>query len=216
MLPLFVDLRLRKVIVFGGGQVGLRKALYFAKEAEVVVVSKDFCGGFERSDIELVREDALSVYADWIGWSDIVIAAMDDRSANEIVINEAAARGKLFNSADGRSNFLIPSVVEREGYTVAMSTLGRSPAMSKYLRIILDRTLAPEYGLMISLQEELRAEARIKIAEQRSRERFLWEVLEDDDIWGAVRIGDIEKAKVMAKERMVNFIGRDPQRTHNA
>jgi precorrin-2 dehydrogenase / sirohydrochlorin ferrochelatase len=210
MLPLFVDLRLRKVVVFGGGPVGFRKASYFACEAEVVVVSRHFCDGFVDSKIEQVEEDAFARLSEWVDWADIVIAAMDDQGMNEKVVNEAASKGKLFNSSDGHSNFMIPSVVERNGYTVAMSTLGKSPAMSKYLRIMLDKVLSPEYDVMISLQEELRAEARNEIKEQRSREKFLWEVLEDEMIWDAVRTGDVQKAKLMAKEWMVRYVGRDP------
>lgn len=210
MLPLFLDLRSSKVVVFGGGPVGLRKASYFAKEAEVVVISKHFCDGFDGSKIEMVKEDALARLSEWVDRADIVIAATDDPDANAKVVNEAISKGKLFNSADGRSNFLIPSVVEREGYIVAMSTMGKSPAMSKYLRITLEKALPQEYGAMVSLQEELRAEVRDVIKEQRSRERFLWEVLEDEKIWDAVRTGDIGNAKLLAKEKVVRYVGNDP------
>jgi precorrin-2 dehydrogenase len=119
-------------------------------------------------------------------------------------------QNRYCNSADGISNFLIPSLVQRENYSVAVSTLGRSPAMSKFLRIKLESIMTDEYSQMITLQEELRILAKGRIADQRSRERYLWEVLEDQGMWELVRAGDMKAARELAEGRMVRFIGDDP------
>lgn len=216
MLPLFLDLRAKKVVVFGGGPVGLRKAKYFAKESDVKVISKDFCEGFDRTDAEIVKEDARDRLAHWIEWADIVIAATDDPIVNGIVVDRSISMNKLYNCADGRSNFLIPSIVERDGYTVAVSTMGKSPAMSKFLRMKIDEMLVPEFGRMIALQEAVREEARESIPDQPSREKFLWAVLEDQNIWQAVRVNDAKKAMTLARERMVRFVGFADQRARDA
>ena len=42
MIPLFVECTGKRVVVFGGGEVAARKAGYFAKEAEVLMVSRTF------------------------------------------------------------------------------------------------------------------------------------------------------------------------------
>jgi precorrin-2 dehydrogenase/sirohydrochlorin ferrochelatase len=210
MLPLFLDLRPRKVVVFGGGEVGLRKAKYFAEEAEVVVVSRTFVAGFEGSGLEMVKEDADANLDRWVSWADFIVAATDDRQLNERIVNAAMRSNRYCNSADGISNFLIPSVVQRENYSVAISTLGRSPAMSKFLRIRLESLMTDEYSHMITLQEELRNLAKGRIADQRSRERYLWEVLEDQGVWELVRAGDMQGARERAEGRMVRFIGNDP------
>jgi precorrin-2 dehydrogenase / sirohydrochlorin ferrochelatase len=198
------------VVVFGGGEVGLRKAKYFAEEAEVVVVSRTFVAGFEGAGVEMIKEDADSDLDRWISWGDFIVAATDDRELNERIINSAMRQNRYCNSADGISNFLIPSLVRRENFSVAVSTLGRSPAMSKFLRIKLESIMTDEYSRMISLQKELRILAKGRIADQRSRERFLWEVLEDQGIWDLVRAGDMRAARELAKGRMVRFIGDDP------
>ncbi len=210
MLPLFLDLRPRKVVVFGGGAVGLRKANFFTEEAEVVVVSRDFAPGFDGSEISLVQEDADANLDRWVAWADFIVAATDDHQLNERIVNAAMKQNKYCNSAEGISNFLIPSLVRRENYDVAISTLGRSPAMSKYLRIKLEEYLTDDYSLMITLQEELRAMAKGRIPDQRSRERYLWDILEDENIWTKVRAGEMDQARQMAEARMVSYIGNDP------
>jgi precorrin-2 dehydrogenase/sirohydrochlorin ferrochelatase len=210
MLPLFLDLRPRKVVVFGGGEVGLRKAKYFAEEAEVVVVSRTFLAGFEGAGVEMVKENADANLDRWVSWGDFIVAATDDRDLNERIVNAAMRQNRYCNSADGISNFLIPSLVQRENYSVAVSTLGRSPAMSKFLRLRLESLMTDEYSRMITLQEELRTLAKVRIADQRSRERYLWEVLEDQGVWELVRAGDMKEARELAEGRMVRFIGDDP------
>ena len=54
--PLFVDFTGKKVVIFGGGAVGERKAAYFAG-ADVTVVSREFSPGLEAmSGVRLIRQ----------------------------------------------------------------------------------------------------------------------------------------------------------------
>ena len=140
MLPIWLDLHARKAAVFGGGAVGRRKANYLAGEAEVKVISKKFVDGF-LPQVQLVEGEINEHLVHTIGWADLVIAATNDRDLNDAIAAEAAVQGKYCNRADGVSTFLIPSLVERDNYKVAISTEGRSPGMSKYLRLELDRFL---------------------------------------------------------------------------
>lgn len=202
MLPLWLDLRSRKVAVFGGGEVGRRKANFLASEAKVTVISREFVSGFHPS-IELRHGDIEDCLEDMVGWADLVIAATNDKTLNNAIADEAARQGRFCNRADGVSTFLIPSVVERENYKVAVSTEGRSPGMSKYLRLELDRMLGPRYDLMVSLQQELRETAKEKVPSQTERERRLWQVLEDQNVWNALE-SDPDLARKMAMHIVVS------------
>ena len=42
MIPLFVECAGKRVVIFGGGEVAARKAGHFAREADVLVVSRTF------------------------------------------------------------------------------------------------------------------------------------------------------------------------------
>ncbi len=208
MIPLFMDVRGKRAVVFGAGKVGLRKALFLAQEAEVTVVSREFDQGFKGKNISLVVAEIAGSMKDWISMADLVVAATNDNDLNDLVAKECSRKGVPCNRADGVSTFLIPSTVVRENYQVAISTLGKSPGMAKYLRMRIDEALPEEYDLMIALQERMREEAKHRIPDQISRERFLWDVLEDERVWEAIR-SDPSRAMDMARERLVSWNGTD-------
>ena len=66
---------------------------------------------------------------------------------------------------------------------MAISTMGRSPAFSRYLRSRLDKELGGELELMIKLQEELRAELKVRVDDQERREDMLRLVINDERVW---------------------------------
>ncbi len=107
MIPLLHDFAGERVLVFGGGSVGERKAHRFAREAEVVVLAPDFPGEFGDVDgtgsLTLVR--AAPGPEDVTGWLDrvepaLVVAATDDPAVNGAVERAAEERGVLVNRAD--------------------------------------------------------------------------------------------------------------------
>jgi len=203
MLPVFLDLTGKKIVVFGGGEVGFRKASYFAEEADVTVVSQSFCDRFQCSSIRTIKEDVETVLMEMIGGADIVVAATDSVELNEKIARECSVQGKWCNCATRASDLIIPSVIRRDGYTVAISTLGRSPAMSRFIKQDLEGRLAPENSAMIDLQDQLRTAAKGVIPDQSERERFLWEVLGDKEVWECLRTGNTEQAMSLAERRMV-------------
>lgn len=202
MLPLWLDLTGRKVVIFGGGTVGCRKANYLAREADVVVVSHNFVEGLVPK-VRMVEGDINDLLIQWTSWADLVVAATDDIELNERIDQEARDQGKYCNRSDGLSTFLIPSTVERDRYKVAVSTEGRSPGMSRYLRMEIDRTLDPRYDLMIELQEEIRARAKELVPSQREREERLWDVLRDRGIWDLLE-SDPPEARRLALQKLVS------------
>ena len=203
MLPLLLDACGKRVVVFGGGEVGLRKARFFAREAEVTVVSNAFVPGFESigKAVTKVTAEIGPEHEALIDGADFVIVATGNRQLNDRLEARAKASGKYCNRADGVSTFLIPSVVERRNFVVAISTLGRSPAMSHFLKVLVDENLSPAMSSMIDLQEELREKAKSVIPDQAVRERFLWDILGDEAIWDELH-KDPGQARTMALKRM--------------
>lgn len=193
MIPLILDLADKRVIVFGAGNVGLRKAQHFS-ELRMTIVSRSIHEDIFKLKMASIKQmDLLDIEDEdlekLIERHDFVIAALSDKTQNERIILIAKKLGKLFNSATGDANFFIPSVVKGDEYLIAISTKGKSPAVPKYIRERLEEEFA---GLdqMILLQNTLREHLKEKIPEQKDRAEILRNILHDEKIWEACTNGN--------------------------
>ncbi|MCD4822012.1 MAG: bifunctional precorrin-2 dehydrogenase/sirohydrochlorin ferrochelatase [Methanococcoides sp.] len=196
-LPLFIDMEGRKVVVFGGGSVGFRKASLFAEYAETAVISIDFSAELEElasssSSVELIVSDLSSVSDGSIlalmEDAFLVIPATNVPSLNDRIRELAQGRGILVNRIDMAGEVVIPSVIQRDGLSIGISTFGSSPAVSKYTRRKLESIITPQYGEMIRLQDEMRTLLKSKVDLQKERKALLWKILEDKAIWDALEV----------------------------
>ena len=185
MIPLMLDLSASSVLVVGSGAVGQRKAGYFA----------DSCREVRLID-ELPKnpEELISRY-------DIIVAATASESVNETICTLARSQNKWYNSATGIGNFLIPAAFSEENFTLAVSTGGKAPAVSAYLRDYIGENL-PALSPMISLQETLRAELKTVVPEQVRRAEILRAVLDDSAVWQALEAGDDETALALSRRHI--------------
>lgn len=192
-VPLVLDLHDRPIVIFGGGGVGERKTRHFSQYTRVKVVSLDFTPGLqalaEESDsVELVLDRITPNNLDaYLAGAFIVIPATDDPGLNDAITRRAREKGLLVNRVDSEpGDVIVPSVIQRGPVVVGISTLGHSPALSKYTRLRLERVVGEEYGLMARLQDELREELKTRVEDQGARRQILWRVLQDDEVWGAL------------------------------
>lgn len=193
MIPLFVDCTGRRIVIFGGGEVAARKAAYFAGEADVIVVSRSFVPAFDdlkvtRSDLDLVTTSHRHL-AELLTGAFLVIAAVNDPVVNNRIGKLCRAMGILFNNADGDTgDVILPAVSRGNRYTVAVSTGGMSPGVSRYIREHIEGTL-PHLDDMIALQERLREVLRATEPDQKKRREILTKVLHDPTVWSALDLG---------------------------
>lgn len=193
MLPLMLDLTGRKVVVFGGGRVGARKAGFFQGECRVVVASRSFGEEIRGMDVERVGLDVSSAsdedLRNLMEGAFLVIAALRDPELNSRILGIARASGILCNSASGHpGDVLIPSVEKGRSHLVAVSTFGRSPAMARYIRERVSRA-AHETDMMIDLQERVRGALRAGEPSQERRSAILREIARDQEVWEALSRG---------------------------
>lgn len=203
-LPLFIDFAGKRVVIFGGGPVGERKAAFFA-DAEVAVVSREFTPGLEAMPgvKRIQRHVAEADIQELINGAFLVIAATGNATLDQAIVRLAEGAGVLVNSVDGGAGVILPSKITRGDITIAIATGGKSPAMSRYIREKLEASLGSELPEMVRLQAELRESLKKRVPSQRERERLLWEVLEDPGIWGALR-RSYDEALTMAMKKAVD------------
>jgi precorrin-2 dehydrogenase/sirohydrochlorin ferrochelatase len=208
MIPLFHDFSGARVLVFGGGRVGARKARRFAREARVVVVSPTF-GDREFGGAERVRAapDPEAV-PDWFDRADpaLAVAATDDGAVNDAVARAARERGVLFNRADRSSDddpaesdadrdgdedderareVVVPATVRDDPVTLAVATGGRSPALSRHLRERFEEEFAGA-GAMAELSGQLRTELRERGVAPSERRAAIRAVVRSERVWKAL------------------------------
>ncbi|EMA66781.1 siroheme synthase [Halorubrum aidingense JCM 13560] len=198
MIPLYHDLTGETVLVFGGGAVGARKALRFADEARVVVVSPAFDERLAgaASDVELVRAapDADGV-RDWIDRAapGLVVAATNDAAVNAAAEAAALDAGVLVNRTDvsgarTAGSVVVPATVDDDPVRVALSTGGASPALSKALRERIEAEISGA-GAMADLSGALRQELKDRDIPPAERREAIRRVVRSEGVWKALQKG---------------------------
>lgn len=191
--PVFLDLRERRCIVIGGGEMAAEKARGLrAAGARVFVVAARpgpaIAAMARAGELRLRRR----TYRDGdLAGAVLAIAAGDDPDEREAVWREAERRGVPLNSVDDppRCGFIAPAVVRRGALTVAISTAGRAPALAVRLRQRLEHDLGPEHARFLDLSAEVRAPLAARCPDPALR-RDLWYALVDSDALDLLRRGD--------------------------
>jgi siroheme synthase-like protein len=150
LLPIFVKLEGRLVIVVGGGVIAEAKipALLHAG-ARVRVIAPEITKTIARWEQEARLDRRAKAFepGDLDGAS-LVIAATSAPGVNEAVYREADRLGVLCNAVDDieHCHFYYGSIVQRGDLQIAISTNGKSPALAQRLRQELEARFGPEYG----------------------------------------------------------------------
>jgi precorrin-2 dehydrogenase/sirohydrochlorin ferrochelatase len=191
MIPLFIDCSGRRIVIFGGGAVAARKAAYFSKEARVLVISRSFAQKIDSLSVEQklmdVNGESDASISDLIEDAFLVIGALSDPSQNNRIGRLCHTQGILFNNADGDAgDVILPAISSGEHFTLAISTGGSSPAMSRFIREHLEQDL-PGLDTMIVLQHRLREELKLREPDQEKRNTILRRVLDDASVWNVIR-----------------------------
>jgi precorrin-2 dehydrogenase / sirohydrochlorin ferrochelatase len=157
--PIFMDIKNKSCLVVGGGRVGVRKAITLDKcGAKVKVISNRFssgCNNLKTTSIDFKTKEYES--SDVKGMF-FVFAATDNNDLNQKIKNQASKSGILCNIADSpdKSDFILPSIVDRGDLVIAISTSGASPAMAKKIRQDLEQNFGSEYAIFLTLMGRIR------------------------------------------------------------
>jgi precorrin-2 dehydrogenase/sirohydrochlorin ferrochelatase len=202
--PVFLDVRGRKCVVVGGGQVACRKAEGLLEcGADVEVISPDLGSGIS----ELAGTGKIKVFrkrfnGEVLQGALIAVAATDDEDINREVAEEARRRGVLVNVVDDApdSDYITPSCLRRGKIVIAISTSGSSPALARKIRTVLEKDFGEEYAALAGLVEEVRTglkRNKIKVDSERWQKALdLGLMLE------LLRKGDREKARTVLLNKL--------------
>ena len=205
ILPLFLDLRTRLVVVFGGGAVGERKAELFSRHGPVRVLSRDFSQGLldlakdQKRQIELLKCDLSNGFDQHLKGAFIVIPATNDSILNRAIEAEARRQGILVNSVEGAGDVVVPSVLQKGSIAIAITT--ENPGLTKYLRLRLEDELTENLLEMARLLSQIRKENKELVPQQKDRGRIIWQILRDEEVWRLLDVS-YEKAYMRARSHV--------------
>jgi uroporphyrin-III C-methyltransferase/precorrin-2 dehydrogenase/sirohydrochlorin ferrochelatase len=197
-LPLFLDVRSRRIAVIGSGGVAARRIESLARAgAEVHLFATCWSDEFEdlRDHYRLGDLDAPNAL---FGFPLAYFACPAEEPPDMRLIGRARAAGALVNVADHPelSDFIVPSVLDRSPLVVAISTGGDAPLLGRMLKGRLETLIPAAYGRLAALAGEGRAALAGKLTDHRARLRF-WERVYDGPIAEMVLAGDDAAAKAL-------------------
>lgn len=195
--PVFLDVRGRRCIVVGGGQVAERKALsLFDAGADLAVISPSLTPALA----ELAGKGKITHHPRHFDEQDLagaylVIAATNDAAVNEAVARACRTAGILVNAATSpdEGTFVVPSVVERGDLLIAISTCGDSPALARKVREDLERSYGPEYGVFLEKMALLRRRLLHGAVDEDMR-RKIYQAVVDSDVLYLLKAGQAHEA----------------------
>lgn len=154
--PVFLDLRGRRVLVLGSGEVAARKARLL-REAGATIVLRP---GFAAADL---AGCALAVGAD---------APDTELSALAAAAREAGIPVNVVDRPE-MGTCIAPAVIDRDPITVAVGTEGTAPVLARMLRQRIEAMLPPSLGPLARLADRLSAELRRRVPDPADRRPLL-------------------------------------------
>jgi len=162
--PIFLDISGKLCVVVGGGAVAERKAQSLLEQgARVRLISPALTGELRRlAATGAINAEQRPYRRGDLSGAAVAIVATDDRDLNRQAAEEARSAGVLVNVVDDpqQSTFIVPSLLSRGDISIAISTGGKSPALSKSMRLLLERLLPRELSELASLVAEVREELK--------------------------------------------------------
>lgn len=200
---MIVDLNLQDkiVIVIGGGNEAQKRINSLLNQnCEIIVISDSVNSQINK----LVKDKKIKLKKQKIQDTkfiskfkpDMIITATNDKKINQKIINTAKKNKIIAYSSDNPedSDFSNPAIIDFEHIIqIAIFTGGRSPAMSKKIRIqsekIFKKIITKEDIEQIKIQQIARTLAKSKIDTQIRRKVFLKNIMSDNKIKQLIKDG---------------------------
>ena len=205
-----LNLQGRLVIVIGGGNEALKRINSLLEEkCQILVISNELNSQirtlvkskkikFKKQKIQ--NSDILSIYKPYM-----VITTTNDKKLNQKIINDAKNKKIIAYSSDNPelSDFANPAIIDFENtIKIAIFTGGKSPAMSKKLRIesekIFKKIITKEDIGQIKIQNIAREHAKNTISTQNERKMYLSSIMGDKEIKRLIKDGQLKRAEKRA------------------
>jgi len=209
---MLVDLKIenKNIVIVGGGSESYRKALSFVEaKTKILVVSEEFSENiknlYKSGKIQLQKKkvrDAEELMKSFEQKPDLIVAVTNNHELNNQIISAAKTKGFMVYAPDNPaiSDFTLPAVAKIGEVKIAISTSGKSPAMTRALRQKIERIITPEDLLQIKLQTYVRQNLKKTINDQKIRRQILCGIIDNTTIKRLLKEGKISEAEREAEK----------------
>ncbi|MBP7241281.1 siroheme synthase CysG [Amaricoccus sp.] len=218
--PVFLDLRDRRVVVAGAGEVAVAKLRLLLKtEARIEVYgarpAAEVAVWAAEGRIALVAREIATGDADGTA---LVYGAAGDAAADARAAEIGRAAGALVNIVDDLdgSDFITPAIVDRDPVTVAIGTEGAAPVLARKIKAEVEALLPARLGALTRIGQAFRG--RVEALDGKARRsfwsRFYFErgprALEAGESAVQVTLERLLAEGEDAREGFVHFVGAGP------
>jgi len=206
---MIVDLNLhdKTVIVIGGGNEAQKRINSLLKQdCKILVISDSVNSQINKlvkaKKIKLKKQKIQDTKFISKLKPNMIITTTNDKNLNQKIINSAKRSKIIAYSSDNPedSDFSNPAIIDFENMIqIAIFTGGRSPAMSKKIRIqsekIFKKIITKEDIDQIKIQKIARKLAKEIIPTQTQRKEYLRSIMNDNEVEQLIKDGQLKKAE---------------------
>ena len=198
LLPIFLNIKNKKCVIVGGGEVAFRKAtLLLRAGADLHIVAPLVSDELRKLRLDRDCTITLKIFEEAdLNDAVLIVAATDDLEINERVSVIASKLNIPVNVVDQPHlcSFIMPSIVDRSPIVVAISSGGTSPILTRKLKELNETMIPGRIDKLAELLGSFRGRVKTEIDDFSERIRF-WENVLDSEIPELVYNGQDDEAR---------------------
>ena len=202
--PIFLDLKNRRCLLVGGGDVATRKGRMLSKAGAILrVVAPEISTELRELVAQHQGELLLREYHENdINDCVLAVAATDIYSLNEKISADAKQKNIPVNVVDTPAlcTYITPAIIDRSPLMIAISSGGEAPVLARLVRAKLEALIPMSYGVLANLASRWRDRVKVRFDNGDSRRKF-WEKILQGPAAELAMNGQSEQAdKILADE----------------
>jgi siroheme synthase-like protein len=173
LFPVFLKLETLRLLIIGGGAVGLEKlnaVLNNAPATRITLVALTISNAVRELATAHPHICLLEKAYDPgdLDHADLILVAVNDPETSFEISQDAKAAGILANVADQPDlcDFYLGSIVQKANLKIAISTNGQSPTLAKRLKEVLQETIPDEFESLLHNMHQLRGRMKGDFSEK--------------------------------------------------
>lgn len=182
--PMMLNIENKECLIIGGGEIAYRKILELIEYgASIKLVSPSINAAIK----VLVDNRSINYIQDiydksYVENAYIVVASTNDSRVNNQIFIDCSERKILVNVVDDPKNcsFIVPSKVKRGDLTIAISTNGKSPTLSRTIREELEKKYDEHYEVFLNILGDVREEVMLTVKNYSKKKEIFNAIMKED------------------------------------